>query len=86
MIRCLKQAMEQQDSTCEAAQKAAELHRQWLCCFWKEGQYSKEAHRGIAKMYVADSRFKAYYEERAGAGAAEMLQAAIEFYTKKEEQ
>lgn len=86
MIRCLKQAMEQQDPTCEAAQKVTELHRQWLCCFWKEGQYSEEVHQGMAKMYVADSRFKAYYEEKAGAGATEMLQAAIEFHTKKEEQ
>lgn len=82
IISCLKQAMEQGDPAGEAAQKAADFHRQWLCLFWKKGLYSKETHRGMAAMYVADERFKAYYEERAGVGAAEMLQAAIDIYTK----
>lgn len=82
IITCLKQAMEQQDPGSEAAQKAADCHRQWLCLFWKEGLYSKETHRGMAEMYTADERFKAYYEERAGVGAADMLKAAIEIYTK----
>ena len=82
IITYLKQAMEQQDPGSEAAQKAADLHRQWLCMFWKEGLYSKETHRGMAKMYAADERFKAYYEERAGAGATDMLKAAIDIYTK----
>ena len=55
-------AMETGDPASEEARHAADLHRQWLCAFWKDGTYSKAAHRGLAEMYVADERFKAYYE------------------------
>ena len=58
------------------ARRAADLHRQWLCCFWQDGAYSKEAHRGLAETYVADERFKAYYDDVAP-GAAEFLRDAI---------
>ena len=78
----LKEAMDQGDPSCEAAQKAADLHRQWLCMFWKEGLYSKAAHRGMAEMYVADERFREYYDSRLGAGGAAFLQEAILLYTK----
>ena len=61
------------------AQRAADLHRQWLCAFGKDGAYSKEAHAGMAEMYVADERFKAYYEAIAP-GAAEFLRGAIKAY------
>lgn len=60
----------------EAARKACELHRQWLCMFWPEGTYSKEAHLGICEMYVADERFRKYYEDIAK-GAAEFLRDAV---------
>ncbi|OUO91778.1 MerR family transcriptional regulator [Gordonibacter sp. An230] len=61
------------------ARRAADLHRQWLCCFWQDGAYSKEAHRGLAEAYVADDRFKAYYDAVAP-GAAEFLRDAIRAY------
>ncbi|MCL2025051.1 MAG: MerR family transcriptional regulator [Coriobacteriia bacterium] len=60
----------------ELAQKACDLHRQWLCYFWPEGMYSPQAHRGLAEMYVADERFKAHYDAIAP-GAAEFLCEAI---------
>ena len=63
----------------EDAHRAADLHRQWLCEFWKDGTYSKAAHLGLAEMYVADDRFKAYYEAVAP-GAAEFLRDAIKAY------
>ena len=59
--------------------KRQDLHRQWLCEFWKDGTYSKAAHLGLAEMYVADDRFKAYYEAVAP-GAAEFLRDAIKAY------
>ena len=62
----------------ELAQKAADLHRQWLCYFWSE--YSKEAHAGLAQMYVDDERFKAHYDEKQP-GTAEFLRDAIHIYT-----
>ncbi len=62
----------------ELAQKAADLHRQWLCYFWDS--YTKEAHAGVAQMYVDDERFTAYYDEKQP-GTAAFLREAILIYT-----
>lgn len=61
------------------AQKAADLHRQWLSFFWTA--YTPEAHAGLAKMYVEDPRFTAYYEDRVGKNAAVLLRDAVLIYT-----
>lgn len=76
---CLRQAAEKNDPACEAAQKACALHREWLCLFWEEGAYSKQAHRALGQMYLADERFKAYYDAFAP-GAAALLARALEIY------
>jgi len=65
------------DPAGEAAQKACDLHRQWLCVFYPG--YSKEYHKGLAEMYVADDRFKAHYEKIAP-GCAEFLRDAVRIY------
>ena len=78
----LAKAMEKQDPTCAEAMEAADCHRQWLCLFWKDGLYNKQAHRGMAEMYVADERFTAYYDSRLGEGGAAFLKEAIYHYTK----
>ncbi|MBM6989290.1 MAG: TipAS antibiotic-recognition domain-containing protein [Olsenella umbonata] len=41
------------------------------------GTYSPEAHAGLAQMYLADDRFRAYYDAWAP-GATELLVHAIE--------
>ena len=74
----LAKAMETGDPASEIAQRAADLHKQWLTFYWKE--YSKEAHAGLAQMYVDDERFKAYYD-KVKPGAAEFLRDAILVYT-----
>lgn len=66
------------DPASELAQKAADLHKQWLSLYWN--QYSKEAHAGIAQMYVDDPRFTAYYDEKQP-GTAAFLRDAILIYT-----
>lgn len=76
----LKAALKEGDPCGEAAQKACALHQEWLCQFWRSGTYSKEAHRSLGEMYAADERFKAYYEENAGLGAAEFFRDAIREY------
>lgn len=78
---CLKNAFEHGDPTSEEAQKACDLHRQWLCMFWDETMYSKEAHKGLAEMYVGDERFKKHYEEIA-TGCCEFFKDAINYYCK----
>jgi DNA-binding transcriptional MerR regulator len=62
----------------DLAQKAADLHKQWLTYYWSE--YSKEAHAGLAQMYVDDERFTAYYDVNQP-GTAEFLRDAIHIYT-----
>ena len=42
-----------------------------------EGTYTPEAHRGMGQMYVADERFRAYYDGPCGDGAAQFLCDAI---------
>lgn len=74
----LRQAMESSDPAGELAQKACELHKQWLLYFWP--QYSKEAHMGLAQMYVDDPRFTAYYDKIAP-GCAVFLRDAMRIYT-----
>ena len=74
----LAQAFNTGDPKGVLAQKAAELHKQWLMCSWAE--YSKEAHAGLAQMYVADERFKQYYDEKKP-GTAEFLRDAIIWFT-----
>lgn len=62
------------------AQKACEKHKEWLLFSWPS--YSKEAHRGVAQMYVDDERFAAYYEKNIK-GLATFMRDAIFIYTSK---
>jgi len=73
----LKTAVQQGNPASALAQQACELHKQWLCCFWNN--YSKEAHIGVAQMYVDDSRFAAHYENIAP-GCAVFLNDAIKVF------
>ncbi|MBQ1091637.1 MerR family transcriptional regulator [Streptomyces sp. B93] len=46
--------------TGERAMDMAEEHRQHICSWFYECPY--DIHQGLAEMYVADERFKAYYD------------------------
>ena len=74
----LKAAFETGNPDGEQAQQACDLHRQWLTVFYPK--YSKEYHRGLGAMYVADERFRANYD-KLGAGCTEFLRDAINIYT-----
>lgn len=74
----LTKAYKTEDPASELAQEAADLHKQWLTCHWNN--YSKEAHAGLAQMYVDDERFTAYYDEKQP-GTAKFLRDAILIYT-----
>ncbi|KDN77773.1 MerR family transcriptional regulator [Streptomyces olindensis] len=60
--------------TGEAAMALAEEHRQHICTWYYE--CSHEQHRRLGEMYVADERFKAFYESMRP-GLAEHLRDAI---------
>lgn len=78
LMETLESALQVGEPGGELAQKAADLHRQWLGYYWK--QYSKEAHAGLAKMYVEDPRFTEYYDKK-HPGTAAFLRDAILIYT-----
>ena len=59
------------------AEKLVRMHARWLQMHWPEGTYTPEAHRGMGQMYVADERFRAYYDGPCGEGAAQFLCDAI---------
>lgn len=61
----------------EEGKKIASMHKEWLSFNWK--QYNKEAHKNLADMYLADSRFTAYYDGKI-AGCAAFLKDAIYAY------
>jgi hypothetical protein len=56
---------------------AARAHAGWLQAFWPKGTYTPKAHALLARSYLADERFRAYYEAWAP-GATEFLVRAIE--------
>lgn len=80
VLETLYAAFQTGDPSGELAQKAADLHRQWLSFNWDS--YSKEAHMGVTQMYVDDERFKAYYDAKQP-GMAEFLRDAVLIYAKK---
>ncbi len=76
----LKAAVETGDPASETAQKACQLHKEWLCHFW--ASYSVEAHLGVTQMYVDDERFTEYYEKIVTGGAV-FLRDAVKIFCGK---
>ena len=56
----------------EAAAELARMHARWIRIHWG-GNYSREGHLGLAQGYLADQRFRDYYDEACGEGATEFL-------------
>lgn len=78
----LKEAFAVGDPASDLAQKACEMHKQWLLHYWDH--YSKEAHMALVQGYLEDERFKAYYDNIAN-GCAVFLRDAMCIYTGIEE-
>lgn len=77
----LKIAMSTKNPASDIAQRVVKLHKSWLEYF---GDYPVQAHLGLVQMYVDDERFKEYYTNGAGEGAAEFLRDATSiFYNAK---
>ena len=77
----LKLAFETKNPKSELAQKTCELHKQWLSFFYDK--YSKEYHKNLGEMYVADERFRANYDKIAP-GCTEFLRDAIHVFCEKQ--
>lgn len=80
ILTLLPKAFETGDPASSLAQEVAKKHKEWLMYSWPT--YSKEAHAGLAEMYVADERFKAYYDKSIE-GGTEFLRDAILIFLKE---
>lgn len=78
VLSTLYEALKTGDPSSPLAQKAADLHKQWITFCW--GTYDKEAHANLTQMYVDDPRFTAYYDKD-NPGAAKFLRDAVWIYT-----
>ncbi len=81
LTEVLSVAMKTGDPAGALGQQAAALHKKWLCHFWPS--YDKDAHAGLAQMYVDDERFTAYYDKNE-AGTASFLRDCIHIYVKSQ--
>lgn len=61
----------------DPGKEIASLHKEWLSYTWNT--YSADAHKGLAEMYVADERFREYYDKNVS-GCAEFLKTAIQYH------
>ena len=64
----------------EDAGEIVKLHKEWLMMIWK--QYTRQAHVGLADMYVADQRFTDYYDRNV-TGCARLLEQAIRYWVNR---
>lgn len=78
LLASLQEAMKEGNPASELALEAAEHHKQWLSFYWPK--YTKEAHVGLAQMYMEDQRFIEYYDSRVAPGATQFLTACIVHY------
>lgn len=80
LIATLKSVLDTPEKFHELAPLIFDTHKNWLQIF--SATYSAAYHRNLAAMYLADARFTAYYDDKAGIGATKVLQQAIALFTK----
>ncbi|GAF64805.1 putative transcriptional regulator [Bacillus sp. TS-2] len=74
----LEKLAESKDIESTEAKNVFEYHKKWLMYTWSD--YSSDAHKGLADLYVSDQRFTKYYNERAGNEVVGFLSEAIKQY------
>ncbi|KMT21973.1 MerR family transcriptional regulator [Clostridium cylindrosporum] len=80
MFKSLSEVVKTSDLDSQAAKDVYEKHKAWLSFSWEN--YSKEAHIGLAEMYVADERFAKYYNDRLELEVVTVLRDIIVKYAK----
>ena len=80
IINGLIEVVRTSDLESNVAKEVYENHKKWLSFTWPS--YSKDAHIGLAEMYVADERFAKYYNDKAGKEVVNTLRDIIVRYAK----
>ena len=80
LFRGLIEVFNTGDLESDAAKEVYKNHKKWLS--FTLPNYSKEAHIGLAEMYVADERFAKYYNDKAGKEVVNILRDIIVKYAK----
>ncbi len=75
----LKEGVKSTDPSGQVSSEITNTHKQWLLYTWQS--YSAEAHKGLASLYLADPRFKSYYDNIVS-GGAQFLHDAIQLHAK----
>lgn len=82
LFMSLDQLYQSKDLDSKEAKQVFDLHKNWLMFSWSE--YSAEAHKGLAEMYVADDRFRKYYNEKADKEIVDLLRDIIVKYANQQ--
>lgn len=77
ILDTLSKALDTGDPESALAKQVVEMHKQWLSLYWDS--YSIKAHKGVVDMYIADERFKNYYD-KVKPGMAAFLRDAVYKY------
>ena len=72
-------AVRTQDVCGRDARELCAMHEAWLKMYWPDSMYTREAHAALAEGYVADERFRAYYDARIDGGARFLRDALREY-------
>ncbi|SES20580.1 DNA-binding transcriptional regulator, MerR family [Gracilibacillus ureilyticus] len=81
IIILLEKAYQTGDPASDLAQELAAKHKDWLMYSWSS--YSKQAHIGLAEMYVEDERFTSYYDKNVKGGTKFLRDAILIFAGEK---
>ncbi len=77
IIEKLIEAKAMEDHTGPLAKQVYEMHKEWISFYWQA--YNPKHHKGLADMYVADDRFRDYYDQH-GEGLATWLRDIIHHF------
>ncbi|WP_212951514.1 MerR family transcriptional regulator [Siminovitchia terrae] len=81
ILSLLEKAYATRDPASDLAHEVAAKHKAWLMYSWPS--YSKEAHAGLAEMYVVDERFTTYYDKSVEGGTKFLRDAILIYLGKK---
>lgn len=73
----LAEAMATGDVASPQSRMLADMHAQWIRVHWGDDAYSPQAHVDLARGYLKDPRFVAYYDDACGDGATAFLRDVI---------